>query len=95
LTAIALPAFAFLHAALAQVGPRREAVCLIALAGITALMSTQLFERMSIAPGIVVASALLLCAAFRIGYPRLPIAGRVTFGSLVIGWLGAVACALY
>lgn len=95
----ALPAFATLELWLwwvARDNRWRSAGALALLAGGTAVLSGQLFERMSVAPGYLLSAALLLLAAYRIGrrHTCSPIAS-VVLGATTIGWFGANVCALY
>jgi len=75
--------------------PLYAAGCIAVLAGTTAFLSGHLFERMSIAPGYLLAASLLASAAYRIGDPDRSPVGPAVLGALTISWMGAVGVALY
>jgi dienelactone hydrolase len=95
---LAAPTFGSLEFWLQRVAGERQrpaAASLALLATLTAALSGQLFERMSMAPGYLLAAVLLLCAAERIGRPLGHPLTRVTAGALAFSAIGAVVCALY
>ncbi|MFI5364035.1 MAG: alpha/beta fold hydrolase [Candidatus Binatia bacterium] len=73
----------------------RMAGCLVLLALVTAVLSRQLFERMSMAPGYLLAAVLVVTAAYSLGGGTGRPVRVAVFGALTISWIGAVVCALY
>ncbi len=96
--ASAIAAFAVLRLWLRwATGGRRfgPAASLLVLAAITALLSSWLFERMSMAPAYLVAAVLLGMSAYEAGQSMRRASGTVVFGGVSLAWLAAVVCALH
>ena len=74
---------------------RGAAACLVLLAALTAGASSRLFERMSIAPGYLLAAVLIVFAAQRLGDRSGSGVTAAVAGACTISWLGAVVCAMY
>ncbi len=94
-----LPTFAVLECWLtgfeAHAPPARPAAQMLLLAGATTLLSGQLFERMSRAPGYLLALTLVVGALARVGGWSKGAASHVTLGAGTLGWMAAVAGGLY
>jgi hypothetical protein len=96
-TACALPLFVAVEWCLGQGTRWYPSSCLVSIAVATASLSGQLFERMSMVPGYLLAATLVFFAMHRAaensGRP-----GQVrstVFAALTTGWLGGVVCALH
>jgi len=94
----ALPAFAALEFWLHRLAAKAwwyAPACEALLGAVTVILSGRLFERMSMAPGYLLAAALVAATAHRIGTRSLDPVASAVVGVLTIAWLGAVGAALY
>jgi hypothetical protein len=77
-------------------GQRQYAAVLwLLLAFATVTLSSFASKRMSIAPGLLLATVLVSCGACELGACRHRPWALSTFGATTMSWLGAVACAFY
>jgi dienelactone hydrolase len=94
----ALPAFAALECWLQRLATEAwwyAPACEALLSFVTAILSGQLFERMSMAPGYLLAAALVVAAAHRIGTRSFDPVASAAVGAFTVAWMGAVGAALY
>lgn len=96
-TAAALPALCLIELALGWVTPARrrmmEAGCLAAMATATLGLSAALFDRLEVAPGVLVAAALAVLATCRCG--GWSGASAAVLGAVLLGRVAAAVCPLY
>lgn len=95
--ALALPLFFSVEWWLRRLGGGAllELGCMLAAAAITAGMSVLFLERMSKAPGCLVAAVLMLYAAQRFGGASPSFVTAAVFGAVLLGRVAASACAFY
>ncbi len=96
-SAAAFPTFAALELWLGWVSGKEQRFipgCLILIAAVTAGLSGQLFQRMSVTPGYLLSAALVIVAAHRMSNRTTPSISLALLGAVSVGWMAAVGVAL-